>query len=159
MVDHAIRTFDIVYLIDTNVLSAIAPTKARSSPALASWMARNSAGLRLSVITVAEIEDGIAKARRQGGVVKADRLAAWLDSLLHLYAPRILPLDVEAARRLGMLADRARAQGQMPGFADLAIAATAQVHGATILTANLRHFDPLGVPALDPFRALPPEPG
>jgi len=49
--------------------------------------------------------------------------------------------------------DRARAYA--PGFEDIAIAATAAVRGLTVLTANLRHFEPLGVPCLDPFEKLP----
>ena len=126
-------------------------------PGLAAWMDRNSGGLYLSVITVAEVEDGIAESRRQGAQRKADRLSEWLDTVLHLYACRILPLDLPTARHLGSLADRARRQEQAPGLADLAIAATAQAKGYTILTRNLRHFAMLGVPALDPLEALPDE--
>jgi predicted nucleic acid-binding protein len=120
-------------------------------------MDRNSAGLYLSVITVAEVEDGIAKSRRQGAHRRAERLAEWLETLLHLYGARVLPIDLETARRIGALADRARDQGQASGLADLAIAATAQRRGWTVLTRNLRHFSPLGVPTLDPFATLPPD--
>ncbi len=143
-----------MYLLDTNVISMGAPTR---SPAhgLAAWMERNSAALYLSVITIAEIEDGIPKARRTGAAVKAARLSEWLDAIVHLYSARILALDVAASRVLGRLADRARATGQAPGFADLAIGAIAQVHGHVVLTRNLRHFRPLGVESLDPFEALP----
>ena len=42
-----------------------------------------------------------------------------------------------------------------PGFADIIIAATAQRHGLTILSRNLKHFVPLGVAVVDPFLALP----
>lgn len=122
-------------------------------------MDRNSAVLFLSVITVAEIEDGIAKCRRQGAARKADRLSEWLEALLHLYAARVVPLDVEIARHAGRLADRARSQGAEPGLANLVIAGTAQHRGWTVLSRNLRHFGPLGVRALDPFGALPPESG
>lgn len=144
-----------MYLVDTNILSAGAPTKAVAAPGLTAWMDRNSAGLFLSVITVAEVEDGIAKSRRLGAHRKAGRLWDWLDTLLHLYGARVLPIDLDTARRIGTLADRARGQGRAPGLADLAIAATAQQHGCTVLTRNLRHFDTLGVPALDPVHALP----
>ena len=51
--------------------------------------------------------------------------------------------------------DRARANGHGSGFADIAIAATADVHDLTVLTRNLRHFAPLDIPAHDPFRTLP----
>ena len=60
-----------------------------------------------------------------------------------------------AARETGLIADRARARGLAPGFADLAIAGIATAHGLTILTRNLRHFAPLDVPAHDPYAALP----
>jgi len=144
-----------VYLVDTNVLSAGAPTKARSAPALADWMDWNSEGLFLSVVTVAEIEDGIAKARREGASRKADRLDGWLETVLHLYAARILVLDVPVARLVGRLADQARGAGHSPERADLTIAATARLRGYAVLTRNLRHFRVLGVAAHDPFESLP----
>ncbi len=146
-----------MYLVDTNVLSAGGPTVAVPVTSLMTWMDRNSAGLYLSVITVAEVVAGIAKSRRLGARRKAERLSEWLDSLLHLYSSRVLPIDLEAARLLGTLTDQARSQGEAPGLADLAIAATAQRHGYTVLTRNLRHFGPLGVLALNPFENLPAE--
>lgn len=146
-----------MYLVDTNVLSAGAPTKAVPAVELIDWMDRNSAGLHLSVVTIAEIEDGIAKNRRDGASRKAERLSAWLDVVLHLYAAKILPVDLPVARHIGRLSDRARGQGHAPGFADLAIAATAQHHGWTVLTRNVRHFTPLGVAAHDPFDTVPPD--
>lgn len=139
------------------MLSAGAPTKAVPVQALRDWMDRNSDGLFLSAISVAEIEGGIAGCRRTGASAKARRLEAWLDTLLHLYGERILPVDVTVARRTGVLADAARGAGHDPGFEDLAIAATAAVRGLAVLTRNLRHFAPLGVRAFDPFAALPDE--
>ena len=124
-------------------------------PSLMDWMDRNSARLFLSVITIAEVEDGIAKSRRFGAHRKADRLSEWLETVLHLYGARVLPIDLETARRIGVLSDLARGQGQAPGLADIAIAATAQTHGYTVLTRNLRHFGPLGVSAIDPYNRLP----
>ena len=144
-----------MYLVDTNVLLAGAPTKARPAADLVSWMERNSERLYLSVITIAKVEDGIAKARREAAHRKADRLAEWLEMLLHLYTARILPLDVPIARVLGGLSDQARGLGHAPGFADLAIAATAQSHGYTGRTRNLRHFRLLAVPSHDPLESLP----
>ena len=119
-------------------------------------MDAHSDSLFLSVVTVAEIEDGIAKLRREGATRKSADLAAWLETVLHLYGNRILVFDTPAARIAGAMADRARGQGQAPGFADIMIAATAQHHGLTILSRNLRHFEPLGVAVLDPFGMLPP---
>lgn len=146
-----------MYLVDTNVLSAGAPTKARPAAGLVAWMERNSGRFYLSVITVAEVEDGVTKARREAAHRKADRLAEWLETLLHLYSARILPLDVPTARVLGGLSDQARGAGHVPGLADLAIAATAQIRGYTVLTRNLRHFRLLAVPSHDPFDSLPEE--
>ena len=118
-------------------------------------MDRNSAGLYLSVITVAEVEQGIARCLRTGAHAKARHLTEWLETVLHLYASRVLPVDVPAARRIGPLADYALGQGHAPGLADLAIAATALKHGLVVLTQNLRHFTPLGVSAQNPFEMLP----
>jgi hypothetical protein len=144
-----------VYLVDTNVISAGAPP--RLAPAdLVAWMDAQSALLFLSAVTVAEIEDGIAKLRRERAKRKSETLAAWLETVLHLHGDRILAFDTPAARIAGALSDRARGRGQAPGLADIVIAATARHHGLTILSRNVRHFAPLGVPVLDPFAALPP---
>jgi toxin FitB len=62
---------------------------------------------------------------------------------------RVLAFDTPTARIAGALSDRARGQGHAPGLADIIIiAATAQHHGLTILSRNVRHFVPLGVPLL-----------
>ncbi len=143
-----------MYLVDTNVVSAGAPT-ARGAPELVNWMDAHSASLFVSVVTVSEIVAGIAKVRREGGSRKAAHLAAWLDALLHLYGDRVLPIDTAVAQFAGQLSDLARAKGRPPGFADIAIAATARRHGLTILSRNFKHFEPLGVPVLDPFSDLP----
>jgi toxin FitB len=144
------------YLVDTNVISAGSPARVTGGVAgLVEWMVRHTNSLFLSVVTIAEIEDGIAKARREGAVRKAGMLADWLDTVLHLYASRILVLDIKTARLAGTISDRARGQGHAPGFADLVIAATAQLHGLTILTRNLRHFAPLQVAVHDPFASVP----
>lgn len=115
----------------------------------------HSSALFLSSITILEIEDGIAKMARERGQRKAGPLKAWLHTVVHLYADRILHLDAAVARIAGQLSDRARSRGHAPRFPDVVIAATAAHHKLVILTRNLRHFDPLGVPAHDPFRAMP----
>jgi toxin FitB len=142
-----------VYLVDTNVISA----GARSRPApldLVAWMDAHSDLLFLSAVTVAEIEDGIASKRRERATRKSADLAAWLETVLHLYGDRVLAFDAPTARIAGALSDWARGQGQAPGLADIIIAATAQHHGLIILSRNLGHFDPLGVKVLDPFERL-----
>ncbi|MGH7101490.1 MAG: type II toxin-antitoxin system VapC family toxin [Acetobacteraceae bacterium] len=143
-----------MYLVDTNVISAGAGGRP-APPELVAWMDHHSASLFLSAVTVAEVADGIAKLRREGATRKSEHLAAWLETLLHLYADRVLAFDLLTARITGALSDRARGRGHAPGFGDIIIAATAERHGLTILTRNLRHFSPLGVPVLDPFVALP----
>ncbi|MGH7106270.1 MAG: type II toxin-antitoxin system VapC family toxin [Acetobacteraceae bacterium] len=146
-----------MYLVDTNVISAGASVRP-TPPGLAEWMDEHSDLLFLSAVTVAEIAAGIAKLRREGARRKSEHLTAWLETLLHLYADRVLSFDLLTARIAGSLSDRARGHGHAPGFADIIIAATAQRHGLTILTRNLRHFAPLEVPVRDPFAALPPPP-
>jgi toxin FitB len=143
-----------VYLVDTNVISAMAPSRP-VPPALVEWIDLHSASLFLSAVTVAEIEDGIAKSRREGATRKSADLAAWLETVLHLYGDRVLAFDTLTARIAGAMADRARSQGHAPGLADIIIAATARHRGLIILSRNLRHFEPLGVVVIDPFTTLP----
>ncbi|RZM94775.1 VapC toxin family PIN domain ribonuclease [Bradyrhizobium genosp. SA-3] len=144
-----------MYLVDTNVIFAASPN--RPAPAeLVEWMDAQSASLFLSVVTIAEVEDGIAKLRREKATRRSRDLAHWLDAVLHLYGDRILGFDMPTARIAGQLSDRAHGQGHAPGFADIVIAATARQHALTILSRSAKHFVPLGVAVLDPFGELPP---
>ena len=118
-------------------------------------MDEHSAALFLSAVTVAEIEDGIAKLRREGATRKSEDLKDWFETVLHLYGDRVRAFGTTAARIAGALSDRARGQGRAPGIADIIIVATAQHHGLTILSRNVWHFAPLGVPILDPFAVVP----
>jgi len=142
------------YLVDTNVISATAPTAVMRRD-LIEWMDAHSDDLFLSAVTVAEIADGIAKAQREGAKRKAADLLAWLRALLHLYGDRVLPFDTPTAEIAGVLSDLTRSRGHSPDFADVAIAATARHHGLTILSRNERHFAPMDTAAIDPFRSLP----
>jgi len=144
------------YLVDTNVVSAAAPTKTVTRPELIQWMDAHSADLFLSAVTIAEITDGIAKARRNGAERKAADLSAWLQTVLHLYGDRVLLFDAATAEIAGALSDLARGRGHSPGFADVAIAATACCHGLTVLSRNERHFAAMDVAVIDPFQKLPP---
>lgn len=144
------------YLLDTSVISALAPGREIHLPAgFADWLHARQSQLYIPCIAVAELAQGIGKLRRAGGVKRADRLELWLDGLIAGYAERILALDAPAARLLGRLADEAVAQGRHPGFAEIAIAALAQHGGHTLLTRNLRHFEPLGIACVDPIALLP----
>jgi predicted nucleic acid-binding protein len=145
------------YLVDTNVISSTAPTPAVRHPELVAWMDAHSPDLFLSAVTIAEVADGIAKAKREGASRKASDLSVWLRTVLHLYGDRVLPFDAPTAEIAGALSDRARGRGHSPGFADIAIAATARRHDLTILSRNERHFAPMDVAVVDPFRKLPPD--
>jgi predicted nucleic acid-binding protein len=143
------------YLVDTNVVSAIAPTASAPPTELIAWMDTHSVELFLSAITIAEIADGIAKLKRENAKRKAADLSAWLQTVLHLYGDRVLSFDSATAEIAGVLSDLARGRGHAPGFADVAIAATARRHDLTILSRNARHFTPMDVIVIDPFRELP----
>jgi predicted nucleic acid-binding protein len=143
------------YLVDTNVISAVAPTAAVKRAELGKWMEAHSSRLFLSAVSIAEIADGIAKAKREGARRKASDLSDWLRTLLHLYGDRVLAFDAPAAEIAGALSDLARGRGHSPGFADIAIAATARRHELTILSRNERHFAPMDAATVDPFRELP----
>src|SRR6266702_3419777 len=106
--------------------------------------------------TVVRTVGGKRQLRREGASRKSADLAAWLDTVLHLYGDRILAFDAATARIAGALSDRARGLGRAPGLADIIIAATAQHRGLTILSRNLRHLEPMGVAVVDPFVKLPP---
>jgi len=66
--------------------------------------------------------------------------------LLHLYADRLLTVDLGIARRWGRRSATLGNDG-----ADLLLAATAQEHGLTVVTRNVRHFQATGVPVFNPF--------
>ena len=144
-----------MYLADTNVLSAGAPGRQGRPASLVVWMDAHADDLFLAAVTVAEISDGIAKLQRTGSASRAGHLEHWLQVVLHLYADRVLPFDIAAARIAGALTDRARAAGHAPGFADVAVAATAASRNLVVLTRNLRHFAPFQVPVHNPFESLP----
>jgi predicted nucleic acid-binding protein len=143
------------WLVDTDVISAAAATLPVGRSDIVAWMDRHSSRLFLSAVTVAEIADGIAKARRTGARRKADGLAAWLQAVLHLYGERVLAFDTACAEIAGTLSDLARGRGHAPGFADIAIAATARRHRLTILSRNVRHFAVMDADVIDPFGGLP----
>ena len=137
-----------MFLVDTDVLSLL--RRPERGPGIGRWMAeQRTTDLYLSVVSVAEIERGITRQRRRDPAF-ASLLAAWLDSVISLYGERILPVDASTARRWGRLSGDLGHEG-----ADLLIAATAIEHGLTVVTRNVRHFEPTGVPVLDPSLPRP----
>jgi predicted nucleic acid-binding protein len=144
------------YLLDTNALSLLAPPASPRSAATAgsaafrAWVRVHGEELFLSAITLAEIQAGISQLERKGATRRAAGLAHWLNALLELYQSRTLPLAADAALETGRMLDRAMGAGAAPGFEDAAIAATAAVHGLTIVTASERHFRYFGVAFISP---------
>ena len=132
-----------MYLLDTNVVSVL--RRPERHPAAISWLeAQHPSGVYLSVVTLGELERGIAQQMTRDPDF-ARNLAQWLDRLLGLFGDRILPIDAAIARRWGQLSATIGHHG-----ADLLIAATALEHGLTVVTRNVRHFEPTGVPTFDP---------
>ena len=132
-----------MFLVDTDVLSAL--RKRERHPDIVRWVSRQrSTDLYLSVVSVGAIERGIVRQQRQAPGFARD-LAEWLDSVVRLYGERVLAVDLSTARRWGRLSGALGHES-----ADLLIAATALEHGLTVVTRNVRHFEPTGVPVLDP---------
>ncbi|MGR9141480.1 PIN domain-containing protein [Rhizobium leguminosarum] len=135
------------YLLDTNIISKFAPGKASPSDPVRAWFREQGEAdaLFLSALTVAEIEKGMRSLHRRGGIERAKRLSVWLDFITDSFGDRILPMDTLVARIVGALEDAAESQGRHPGLGDLIIAATARAYDLTVITENLRHFQPLDV--------------
>jgi toxin FitB len=141
-----------VYLLDTNVVSELRRAgTGQAHPAVTRWAdSVDPIALHLSVVSVMEIEIGILRLARRDGA-QAERLRSWLDGqVLTAFAGRILAVDPPVARRCAQLlvpdpkADR-----------DALIAATAHVHGLTVVTRNTADYQATGVALLDPWTHAP----
>ncbi|PHP52481.1 type II toxin-antitoxin system VapC family toxin [Actinomyces ruminis] len=139
------------YLLDTNVVSELRKPARRADPQVRSWVtSRRPSDLHLSVITILEVELGIARMHRRDHA-QAQRLQSWLDErLLDAFAGRILPVDLAAVRRAAHL----HAPFPRPER-DALIAATAAVHGLTVVTRNVKDFAPLEVTVANPWESRP----
>lgn len=144
------------YLLDTNIISMLSPSRWNASPQFLAWLDQMDADgkLFLSVVTIHEIEKGIALLEHKGADVKAAELRRWLMGLVANYEDRILTINVPAAAIGGQLEAKATASGQNPGMADAAIAGIAKFHDLTIITQNTKHFLPFGVAVRAPDDAL-----
>ena len=133
------------YLLDTNVVSALR-IRGRNR-AVEAWATSVPLGDQfVSAFTIAEIERGVVAMERtdarQGAVLRR-----WFeDNVLPAFADRVLPFDLPAARILASY----RVPEHAP-FDDAIIAAVAESVGMTVVTRNVRHFEPLGVLVLDPW--------
>jgi predicted nucleic acid-binding protein len=134
-----------MYLLDTNVVSEL--RKPRPHGAVLTWLqARDDAELHLSAVTIGEIQAGIELTRQQDAA-KAQEIEAWLEQVATTW--NVLPMDAPAFRAWARLMHR-RSDTVTE---DAMIAATAQIHGLTVVTRNVADFKPFGVPLLNPFEA------
>ena len=138
-----------MYLLDTNVVSELRKAKSgKANPNVVAWAQPIPVGsLCLSAITILELELGVLLIERRDAV-QGKVLRAWLDqSVLPAFEGRILPVDVEVARRC------ARMHVPDPrSERDALIAATALVHGMTVVTRNVPDFSGLDLTLLDPWQ-------
>ena len=142
------------YLLDTNVISMLSPSRGDTSPAFLEWLEqRDEEGLIfLSVVTIHEIEKGRALLEYQGATAKAAGLRIWLAGLVATYADKILDLDASAAALAGQLEAKAVSAGHDSGMADAIIAGIAKAHDLEVVTGNTRRFLPFGVAVSSPDR-------
>lgn len=135
------------YLVDTNILSEIRKGR-RCNPGVASWFAEvPSSDIFLSALTVGEIRKGIESVRRRDEAT-AEALESWLLELIAAHSDRILPIDETIAERWGRL----NVPNPLPVL-DSLLAATASIHGLTVVTRNLKDIEKTGVRCLNPFSA------
>ena len=137
-----------MFILDTNVVSELRKGK-KAHRSVKVWaQALPSASLYLSVVSILELEIGILllerRDRQQGGILRA-----WMDGhVLPSFFGRILPIDTAVAQRCAVLhvpnprSDR-----------DALIAATALVHGMTVVSRNVTHFQPTGVAVVNPWQS------
>jgi predicted nucleic acid-binding protein len=137
-----------MFLLDTNVISELRKAgDGRANPRVTAWLSRvDAANLYLSAVTLMELELGVLliarRDQRQG-----DRLRAWLDAyVLPEFAERTLPIDATVALRCARL----HVPNPCPER-DAFIAATALVHGMSVVTRNVADFKATGVALVNPW--------
>jgi toxin FitB len=138
--------------LDTNIVSMLSPSATQAPQTFLDWLDRaDVAGqLFLSVVTIHEIEKGIALLDHKGAASKAAALKMWLMGLVSTYEDKILSIDAIAASLGGQLEAKAVGSGHNPGMADAAIAGIAKAHDLMIVTANTKDFLPFGVGLVSP---------
>lgn len=122
----------------------------RCHPGVAAWFERVSPEeIFLSVLTVGEIRQGI-ETKRHRDARAAEVLEMWLNELITTYSDRVLSIDQDIAERWGRfnVPDRT-------SVVDGLLAATAKVHGMTLVTRNLKDVERTGVRCIDPFSSRP----
>lgn len=134
------------YLFDTNIVSELRRQE-RANVAVWDWsLTIPMEDVFISSISLLELERGVLKAEvREAGSGRA--LRSWMNAqVLPTYGTRVLPVTAEVALRAASLI-----QSPTIELADQLIAATAMVHGLTLVTRNTRHFTHTGVSLLNPF--------
>lgn len=137
-----------MFVLDTNVVSELRKAKSGKADIKVATWAKNvqASELFLSSITLLELEQGVLQIERRD-TVQGATLRAWFEQhVLPAFAGRILAIDTAVALRCARLhVPDPRAER------DALIAATALVHGMTIVTRNVADFAPTGVPILNPW--------
>ncbi|MCX5568846.1 type II toxin-antitoxin system VapC family toxin [Kaistia nematophila] len=139
-----------MFVLDTNVVSELRRPE-RSNPNVQSWIADQAPSeLYLSAVTILELEIGARRMERKDGR-QGSILLSWIErQVLPLFADRILPIDLAVARRCALLHVPDRRNDR-----DAYIAATARVHGMTVVTRNISDFEGTGVPLINPWQERP----
>ncbi len=133
------------YLLDTNVVSELRKG-IRGSAAVRGWLhARQEDELWLSVLVIGELRRGVHLIERRDAA-SAAAIARWLDGVIDDFGDRILPITSAIAERWATLS----VPDPVP-VVDGLIAATAAVHGLTVVTRNVADIDRTGVGWVDPF--------
>ncbi|CRK54975.1 VapC toxin protein [Alloactinosynnema sp. L-07] len=133
------------YLLDTNVLSEW--RKAEPDAGVADWFARvHVDDLYISVVTIGEIRRGISRLQHRSAHRQAAQYESWLAATKDKFADRVIPIDADIAEEWGHDSSR-----HLTPMADALIAATARVRGWTVVTRNVKDFEPTGVRLLNPF--------
>ena len=134
-----------MYLLDTNVVSEL--RKVRPHGAVMAWLEGvRDTDLHLSAVTLGEIQAGVEITREQDAT-KAAEIEAWLELVAGTW--NVLAADGPVFRAWARLMHGCQDRLIEDGL----IAATALVHGLTVVTRNVKDFRPFGVPVLDPFAA------
>jgi len=138
----------VTFLLDTNVLSEI--VKPRLNAGLLNWLAQvDEDRTFLSVITLMELRYGV---ERMAAGRKRKRLEEWLDHDLPVrFENRIFAVDASVADACGKLVARTESLGRPMETRDALIAATAEVHGMTVVTRDVSDFKPAVKNLLSPW--------
>ena len=139
-----------MFLLDTNVISELRKAADRKADAnVIAWLSgADAASFYISVVTLMELALGIFRVERRDAGQGA-RLRTWLHTRVRPeFAERTLPIDSAVALRCARL----HVPDPRPER-DAYIAATALVHGMTVVTRNVADFVPTGVAVIDPWQA------